>query len=213
MGYAAAQSQLAAVCRDDENESFVWAEKAASQNDRLGLYELGSCYEHGRGCAQDRSKTLELYRRAAELGLSVAQQVYGELAFGEDDWERYYWWGGAACNHNDLSGFRLVVIELLPLFERGDKSRILFTVAPMVKANAVESVNVVFGRDCSREEMVALLRVVELNDAMLGRARLAIACWSVAGRRCGLIKDVRVMIAKMLWEEAWRWGRKSFGNV
>jgi hypothetical protein len=27
----------------------------------------------------------------------------------------------------------------------------------------------------------------------------------MAGRRLGVVKDVRVMIAKMLWEEAWRW--------
>jgi hypothetical protein len=50
-----------------------------------------------------------------------------------------------------------------------------------------------------------LERVIELHAAMLGRARRAMVCWSMAGRRLGVVKDVRVMIAKMLWEEAWRW--------
>jgi hypothetical protein len=45
---------------------------------------------------------------------------------------------------------------------------------------------------------------------MLGRAREAIKCWSMAGRRVGVVKDMRVMISKMAWEEAWRWGQ---GNV
>jgi hypothetical protein len=49
-------------------------------------------------------------------------------------------------------------------------------------------------------------RVGELHAAMLGRARRAIDCWSVAALRCGVVKDVRVMIAKMAWAEAWRWG-------
>jgi hypothetical protein len=47
-------------------------------------------------------------------------------------------------------------------------------------------------------------RVFELHDAMLRRARRAIDCWSMAGRRCRVVKDMRVLIAKMMWAEVWR---------
>jgi hypothetical protein len=52
-------------------------------------------------------------------------------------------------------------------------------------------------------------RVLELHGQLLGRARSAIDCWSVAARRLGVAKDIRVMIAKMAWEEVWRWGEQD----
>jgi hypothetical protein len=51
-------------------------------------------------------------------------------------------------------------------------------------------------------------RVKELHEAMLFRARKAIVCWSAVGVRLGVVKDVRVMIAKMAWEP-WRWHEKA----
>jgi hypothetical protein len=54
-------------------------------------------------------------------------------------------------------------------------------------------------------EMGAAQRVAELHAAMLARAREAIASWSLASRRLGIVKDVRVIIAKMAWGEPWQW--------
>jgi hypothetical protein len=48
---------------------------------------------------------------------------------------------------------------------------------------------------------------------MLRRARDAVACWSIVGIRRGLVKDVRVMIAKMAWEEPWQWSEKAYGDI
>jgi hypothetical protein len=42
---------------------------------------------------------------------------------------------------------------------------------------------------------------------MLDHAKEAIGCWSMAGRRRGVVKDIRVMIAKMAWEP-WLWSKK-----
>jgi hypothetical protein len=50
---------------------------------------------------------------------------------------------------------------------------------------------------------------MELHGAMLQRARRAIDCWSMAGRRLRVVRDMRVMIAKMAWEEVWRWGEEK----
>jgi hypothetical protein len=52
-------------------------------------------------------------------------------------------------------------------------------------------------------------RLLELYKAMLSRARDAIYCWGMAGRRLGVAKDMRVLIGLMAWEEAWRWGEKN----
>jgi hypothetical protein len=54
--------------------------------------------------------------------------------------------------------------------------------------------------------------VLELHEAMLRRAREAIDCWSVAARRCGVAKDMRLVIARLAWQEVWRWGDSAKNN-
>jgi hypothetical protein len=63
--------------------------------------------------------------------------------------------------------------------------------------------------ELSDDSTEGLRRVLELHDAVAVRAKQAIACWSVVGERLGLVKDVRVLIAKMAWKEAWLWSRAA----
>jgi hypothetical protein len=78
-------------------------------------------------------------------------------------------------------------------------------VAPVLRANFDLAKRTVFGKITSESSLKMFQRVLALQDAMLGRARDAIRCWSVVGCRHGVVKDIRVMIAKMAWEDAWRW--------
>jgi hypothetical protein len=52
----------------------------------------------------------------------------------------------------------------------------------------------------SSAELVKLQRLFELHAEMINRAKRAIMCWSMAGRRLRVVKDMRVVIAKMMWE-------------
>jgi hypothetical protein len=94
------------------------------------------------------------------------------------------------------------IIEMLPSFEKGELGRILHTVAPVVRKRHDGAW---VGGFVDMKELARLRRVVTLQ---LERAREAVACWAVVGRRSGLVKDVRVMIGKMAWEEVWLWRRK-----
>jgi hypothetical protein len=85
----------------------------------------------------------------------------------------------------------------------------LHIVAPVIRANLNIAKQKVFGYLIAASEVELLQQVIELHDAMIGRARRAIDCWSMAGRRCGVVKDMRLMISKMAWEEAWQWGEKD----
>jgi TPR repeat protein len=78
-GYAPAQAQLSAFAVTGEDE-FNLAQRAASQFDRNGLFELGNCYSFGRGCAEDETKAVELYRQAAELDCPAAQVATEKLS-------------------------------------------------------------------------------------------------------------------------------------
>jgi hypothetical protein len=85
----------------------------------------------------------------------------------------------------------------------------LCTVVPVIRRNFDVSENKAFGSALSKGRLRGTQRVLELHDAILDRARRAIACWSMAGWRLGVVKDIWVKIAKMTWEEAWRWGEES----
>jgi hypothetical protein len=210
-GYAPAQedlsSYLSVAHHDQYDQSFEWAQQSASQRFRGGLSELACCYEQARGCERDDKRAIELYKEAARLGDVRAFGRYGAKAFNELDWERYMWLGRAVAQGTGIGQLCVEVNRLWPRFEKGELGRILHTVAPVVRSICVGDLNVnVVSPSVRRSGM--LERVLELHEAMLRRARRAIACWSMAGRRRGIMKDMRVMIAKMAWEEPWRWGEK-----
>jgi hypothetical protein len=95
--------------------------------------------------------------------------------------------------------------KLLPSFEKVENGRILHAVAPVIRRHCDVTRGEIFGHHRSESQLLKLRRVLELHEAMLGRAARAIGCWGIVACRLGLVKDLRVMIAKMLWEEAWRW--------
>jgi hypothetical protein len=209
-GYAPAQGRMF-VTREVREKRVEWAQKAHAQGDRFGTFALG-CFIHcdGSCSTEDGAKAIELFREAAELGCLQAQHVYGSRAFGELDWERYFWLARAAARGQGTSAFRSTVVRfLLPLFESGQLGRILHTVAPRIREGLNTAEQRVFGEWAPEDEIVPMQRVVVLHDAMLSRARNAISCWSAVARRIGIAKDVRVLIAKMAWEQAWKWGENS----
>jgi TPR repeat protein len=206
-GYAPAQADLSSV--RGGSRGFELAQLAAAQGSRRGMYHLGWRLRFGRGCAKDENRATELFRAAAELGEASAEVSYGEVAFGERDWERFHWWSRAVARGRAKRGFWRGTVSLLSAFEKGELGRVLHIAAPLLRANLNVVKQEVFGSYVGEEVSQKLLRVLELHEAMLDRARRAIACWSVVGRRRGVVKDMRVMIAKMLWEEPWQWGEKD----
>ena len=51
--------------------------KAAEQGDAKSQYELGKCYEFGKGVEKDPAKAVEWYRKAAEKGDATGQLAIG----------------------------------------------------------------------------------------------------------------------------------------
>jgi hypothetical protein len=207
MGYAAAQAQLAS--RSFFADSYQWAVKAAEASDRLGLYQLGNCRLYGWGCDKDKDKAIELYGQAAALEHSQAQFCFANFAFGEFDWERYLWWMRALERGVGRVQLFEAVIRLLPSFEQGHHSRILFIVAPAIRTNMDIARWKIFGERAMGDQAPKFARMVKLHEAMLARATDAIMCWSVVGLRLGLVKDMRVLIGKKAWEQAWHWGAEK----
>jgi TPR repeat protein len=225
LGYAPAQARRAERCVTDE-ECLFWARKAAAAGDRSGMTRLGICYLYGAGCEQDQGRAIELFKAAAELGCALGQDHYGFVAFSVNDWERYYWWRRSTSRRTGCHfyGAQFVSFLLSISFEKG-MGRILHNVAPIVRRHqkscargAFDRMNMpvlehtMLGIVVPERDAEKLQGLLLLHDAMLQRARQAIACWSLAAWRLGMAKDMRVMIAKMAWDEPWRWDVAKEGS-
>jgi hypothetical protein len=209
MGYHPAQAEMSERTKADSwEESYAWAVEASSGGDRHGTYRLAVCLTEGRGCEKDMARGIELYRTAAKWDHPVAQFYLGQVAYGERDWQRYYWWGRASLRCVGSGVLRDAVFALLPSFQSGENGLILHVLSVAITDTIDVDYEAVFGRQLSGADFAKMQRVLQLHKAMLRRAKCAIDCWSIVARRLGMAKDMRVTIAKMAWDECWKWGEK-----
>jgi TPR repeat protein len=207
MGYAPAQAGFAHRL-DGSHLSFKWAQLSAAQNDRHGIYQLGLCTRYGWRCAKNKEAAKQLFLRAAELGDPSAMHGYGDT-FGLVQWESFYWWSMAASKGYRKFAERTLcyaVEQLLPWLEVRHYGRVLHWLAKLLGIGLDLDRKQLYDEEVSDTKLVRLQRVIELHADMMDRARDAIGCWSMAARRCGVVKDIRVKIAKTAWEEPWQWG-------
>jgi hypothetical protein len=221
MGYAPAQTQLfreqkeSRFDEDDDEEECLWVRRAAVQGDRRGVYEL-ACFllDQDHASAKDKELAKKMIQLAASWDLSPAYFKLGELTYTETDWERFLLMGASALRGCAREEFHQAVFSALPSFEEGRLGRVLHVAAPLLIATfrawrKEESCRFFF----DEQTRAKYLRVQELLLEMFVRARAAIDCWSMAGRRLRVVKDMRVMIAKMAWEEVWRWGERAANSA
>ncbi len=73
-GYAPAQSRLAYLLdkAEDNDEAFLWYQKAASQNNASAQFGLGQMYAEGEGTKQDYKQALHWFTKSAEQGHAPA---------------------------------------------------------------------------------------------------------------------------------------------
>jgi hypothetical protein len=202
LGYAPAQAALSVRGQVGVEGNVKWAELAAVQGERLGMCSLGLSRYLALGCAENREEGIGLLKRAADLESPQALSAYGQLSFDRQDWEWYEWCGRAALRGHQAPLFAGRVARQLPMFQSRKLIRVLHTAAPVVRVLLDPAYERLL-RGCTlTEDAEALGKIVRL-DARLVCARLAIACWGIVACRLGVAKDMRIMIAKIVWEQAW----------
>ncbi len=211
LGYAPAQAVLAGCCEEDDFDPFPWAEKAAAQGDRDGLFQLGLFAHEGRGCPRGGERAVELWRQAAALGHRRGHLFVATHGHGPADWRRYRWLAqGSALGHQSctlqlLAGARYV----LRLFAEGKApGRIVWELAEGLLGHAQVTDWKDFDRQPTMAEMEALRLCVQMRETWRNAATRAIECWIGVARRWDVAKDVRQLIARMLWEDRWLWAKK-----
>jgi hypothetical protein len=209
LGYAPAQAAMARMSKGADRH--YWAEVAALQGDRNGLYLAALCCGFD-GCDAGKLQALALCKQAAVLGHRRAQYAFGDRAFDSSNWERYHWWGLSAAQGNlvAIESLAEAAVGQLRDWEHGIASgRVLFEIGRVCHGQVAVRSGSVFGTLVQAAQFCALERSVMLFESWCMAARRAIRCWIWMSRQKGVVKDIRQLIAKILWAGRAAWSESS----
>lgn len=118
-GYVWAQLELGLdyYLMKDESfyvESVKWFSKAAAQGNNVAKYNLGICYEKGRGVSENINQAFVLFSESAEKGFIPAQKKLGHnymdgIGVKKDSSTAFFWFEKAANQGDAESEYNLGV--------------------------------------------------------------------------------------------------------
>ncbi len=201
MGNAFACSTLCwKALRASKEEAFRLARLAAAQHESDGFYSLGFCFRDGFGCEEDLNLAKEKFLVAAELGHVWAADDYGSL-LDESDCARWIWWSRAALRGSSYS-FLASFSEQIELFFSGSgNATILFLIGRALKENIDAAEEEIFRVGVDFDSHIGPAnQAVSFYSSQIKSARLAVETWTLVATRLRVMKDMRILIGKMIWE-------------
>ncbi len=194
------QAFVARVCSGSGEEAMRLAKLSSDKGERDGLFFLGWIYDNGFGCRRSVEKAIHFYRLAAALQHIMAMVNLGWL-LPESDPQRWFCWAKhQVVLKGETTPFFHFFQGVLSSFFAGDQS--LRSSAFAIGCALFDHVDdsTIFGVPCDTNFISSAKRGVDFYRSQCRLARLAIMAWTQAGVRLGVVKDVRKMIGRMIWE-------------
>ena len=183
---------------------FQLACELTAKSDAVGTYWLMECFKKGIGCEKNESLSAELLERAADLG---SLSAYVDLVHQDE-----------MTSAQRLELF-VLFFDLHPvgahrlyssLFDvlrchagDGTCGSLIFAVGKMLKGKVDVEKKEVFGHWHKQQRLSffqTLLQAVAMYDRWCDAAREACVAWVLIAKQMGLNKDIRRMIAIIVWE-------------
>jgi hypothetical protein len=198
LGFAFAQAWMAV--RTEGEEKFMLAQLAAAQGERDGLFWLGRCFLLGEGCEKDLDKAKENFLLASELGHVLAMDWLGYL-LGESDPQRWRSWGQAAALGN-IWNFLTNFAKQVELFNSGSGSvAVMFAIGRALQGHVNEQARTIFNNDYKFNSLVGPAKqAIAFYKVQIKATTAAMRAWSLVGIHFNVVKDVRKLIAKLIWD-------------
>jgi hypothetical protein len=196
LGNALAQATMAKNCEVDNK--WFWAEKSARHGERDGFFELGTCYMYGHGCTKDEVKAKELYLHAAKLGLVIAMIDYAWLLERSDP-ERCIWLAKVCSRGGNLLFFTDLIDQMRNFNAGNGQASVVFAMGRILRKQIKVDKQMIFGKLEGTYLLGPTMDAVQFHDAICQAARLAVDAWSIIGARLRVVKDVRLIIARLVW--------------
>jgi hypothetical protein len=202
LGHPLAQAKMADILSE---EGFRFASAAASQRVREGFHWLGCCYHFNSGCGRDLEKARECYLIAAQLGQVLSMIDLGQLS-DESDPQRWVWWGRAAVLGNPCC-FLTLFSAVVEKFNSGSENgAVVFQIGKALSEHVNVERKIIFGNNDQRFETDRFdKRIGPANSAIsfyrsqISSCRRSVDAWTHVGIRYGVVKDIRVLIGKLVW--------------
>jgi TPR repeat protein len=190
LGYAFAQASLV----KEPDEGMKLARLAAGQGERDGFFCLGRCFK------KDREKALENFLSASELGHVGAMERLGEL-LEESDPQRWRWWGRAAALglcRSFLFGFR----KQVRLFNSGTgNAAVMFAIGQALQGHVNERERTIFNQRYEAGNLMEFAKgSIDFCNVQIRATKDAMHAWTQVGVKLKVVKDVRKLIAKLIWD-------------
>jgi hypothetical protein len=197
LGFALAQALL---CWRLEGEELKFAELAAAQGERDGFYWLGRCWHEGNGCEMDFNKAKENFLRASELGDVAAMDLLGNV-LDDSDPQRWRWWGQAAASGLRWSSFLSNFDDQVELFNSGSGSAaVVFAIGRALHGHVNEEARTIFNDFVFDTRIGPAKQAVSFYELQVVACRRAMDEWSKVGIHFGVVKDIRRLISKLIWD-------------
>jgi hypothetical protein len=198
LGDAYAQSQMGR--RTKGVERFQWAQKSAAQGERDGFWLLGRCYRNSIGCDENIERAKENFMIASELGYVVAM-INSGLMIDKSDPQRFVWFGKAAVKKNAWQ-FLSEMEEQMQNFASGTvNAKVVFAIGRALKGHIDCEKQSIFGNGHNFDAYVVCAnQALQFCESQLQSYRRSVDSWTIIGLRNGVVKDIRKMIGKMIWD-------------
>lgn len=203
LGFAFAQACIAEQKKGVEQECFKFSMQAASQEERDGFFQLGSCYQDGIGCVKDLNKAKENYLLGAQLGSVRSMLGYGWL-LDQSDPQLWHWWGLAA--HQGSARFFLNSFSKQVELFNSDSSLapVVFAIGRALKGHVRTKSREIF---CDPDKYDSLIdpakQAISFFSFQVSAARKAVDAWCIVAFRVGngrVSRDIRRKIGLFIWE-------------
>jgi hypothetical protein len=196
LDFAFAQALL--VGRTRGKEGFKFAQLAAGQGDRDGLYWLGWCFRFGQGCEEDLDKAKENFLLASELDHVMAMDGLGHL-LDKSDPQRWRWLGCVAALGR-AGGFLSDFSDQVELFDSGSGSAaVMFAIGRALQGHVNERESSIFKFNDIASLIGPAKQAIAFYEAQIKATKDAMRAWCLVGVHFNVVKDVRNLIAKLIW--------------
>jgi hypothetical protein len=198
LGFAFAQALLARETRGEER--FKFAQLAAAQGERDGFFFLGVCFRDAEGCVEDLDKAKENFLLASELGDVFAMCPFGDLLDGLDS-QRWQWWGRAAA-FGAIRSFLFAFEDQVELCNSGAGSAaVMFAIGEALQEHIDDGARTIFNEYRRFDSLIGPAKqAIAFYEAQIKATKDAMRAWTLVGIKLKVVKDVRKLIARLIWD-------------
>jgi hypothetical protein len=188
---------MQAVIRTRGQEKFKFANLAAAQGERDGVFWLGWCFYRGEGCEKNLDKRKENFLLASKLGHVSAMRLLGHL-LDQSDPQRWRWWGRTAAlgfSWDFLSHFA----KQVGLFNSGSGSAAaMFAIGQALQEHMNEHERTIFSSDDDFASRIGPAKqAIAFYEAQIKAAKDAMRAWTFVGIKLKVVEGCEKVDCKI----------------